>query len=494
MESRRPGHDSLASMHSASDLLPLSFLLIVQLIVYGAGVTTLYDVLNWITPSLIFVTLVWSCYRMAGANPLTIWTPLFWFKLACAVYYGVGPIVPLIADNDTARTMNSIYILDAAMLVKVNLVTLLGILLVLLSSRLFLSIFSRARSFPRFSADPEGRNAMRYAAYFLTIGGALRYGLILPYVLGVSIPVLPGVLLALGKVYYAGIYLLVRSLRTSRPSRMVLAIALVVFEVLVSISSFSKTDLVFVLVFTFLGIIEVRRGFWTRLAGVGVITFVYFSVQPLVLYGRDRVIAVHGSINGAGLTERWNIIRDFMTVDGLANDTGGGGGLARLSYSSANAFIIAQYDAGLNGNTLRNAAAVVVPRAIWPDKPIISSLGEDLYFAVVGRRGSALGAGHFSEAYWNFGWLGLCLLMIPLGFILTAYSLGSLSIMAKQEWLLLPVVLMGVQIGLRVDGFFVTDIFGPLGIAIAAWFVLNLVVQSSRHGHESQNRAIERRA
>ena len=116
---------------------------------------------------------------------------------------------------------------------------------------------------------------------------------------------------------------------------------------------------------------------------------------------------------------------------------------------------------GAPGNTLRDAAAVLVPRIIWPDKPIITKLGADLNVLVFGRNGSQLGVGHFGEAYWDFGWFGILPFMAVLALILSVFTRFTISVMARGDWLFLPVVAIGVRMGLRVDGHFVPDILGP---------------------------------
>src|SRR6185437_16813150 len=82
-------------------------------------------------------------------------------------------------------------------------------------------------------------------------------------------------------------------------------------------------------------------------------------------------------------------------------------GLSRLSYVNIDAFVVDRYDSGVPGDTFHNAGAVVIPRVLWPNKPIITQLGSDLNLRVFGQEGSSLGIGHFAEAYWNFGWWGI---------------------------------------------------------------------------------------
>ena len=148
---------------------------------------------------------------------------------------------------------------------------------------------------------------------------------------------------------------------------------------------------------------------------------------------------------------------------------------------NVDSYVVSRYDAGMPGYTLGDAAAVLVPRVFWPGKPIITQLGADLNFLVFRQVGSSLGVGHFAEAYWNFGWLGIVPFMFVLALILTIFSLVSMGIVARKDWLFFPVVFIGVYMGIRVDGFFVPDILGPAwmalvlgaGLSIARLFLLS---------------------
>jgi hypothetical protein len=165
-------------------------------------------------------------------------------------------------------------------------------------------------------------------------------------------------------------------------------------------------------------------------------------------------------------------VQTYLDGGGKASASARQGGLSRMSYVNADAFVIDRYDAGTPGDALRNAAAIFIPRMLWPSKPIITQLGEDLNFLVSGRNGSSMGIGHFAEAYWDFGWGGIAPFMAALALILSVYTKISMRIMARQDWLLLPVVFIGVNMGLRVDGHFVPDVLGPAWIAVCIGFSL----------------------
>jgi hypothetical protein len=69
------------------------------------------------------------------------------------------------------------------------------------------------------------------------------------------------------------------------------------------------------------------------------------------------------------------------------------------------------------GETLVAALAAVVPRAIWPDKPIIGGSG-DMVSKYTGLRfadGTSVGVGQVMEAYVNFGTDGIVVVFFLLG-------------------------------------------------------------------------------
>jgi hypothetical protein len=141
--------------------------------------------------------------------------------------------------------------------------------------------------------------------------------------------------------------------------------------------------------------------------------------------------------------------------------------MARFSYVNAATMVVAWHDLGRPGSTFENALAVFVPRLLWPDKPDISAGGRELYTEATGTVGTSISPGLPAEAYWNFGWWGIALLMLPLGVVLALLAHASTRIMAQERWLYLPVVLISIQVGTRVDGLYVIDYIGtPFTIGV----------------------------
>lgn len=83
------------------------------------------------------------------------------------------------------------------------------------------------------------------------------------------------------------------------------------------------------------------------------------------------------------------------------------------------AYLINEWWEGRPGNSLRNAWAAMIPRILWPGKPIITRFAGELYgqifFQDPSRDGSAQAPTYTAEAFWNYGWLGVILISLIIG-------------------------------------------------------------------------------
>jgi hypothetical protein len=133
------------------------------------------------------------------------------------------------------------------------------------------------------------------------------------------------------------------------------------------------------------------------------------------------------------------------------------------------------YDTGVPSPSLDLLLATFIPRFLWPDKPIITQIGVDFNFAATGSQTSSSAPGLFADAYWNFGWSGVALLMVPLGAIFGYISVFALNVLTLRRWIYFPLVFMGMKMGLRTDGFIVADIVGTVVLMIAGYAILTLL-------------------
>lgn len=375
-------------MRRPAELAGLGSLLVFYGFVYVLGIAELYPAMNIAGPVVLCAILGWSAYWIVEGNPIAVWAPLFWFRVACAVYFGFGALVPHIVNDETLQRIYALHYFDDALNLKVNLVYCFGIFCALGFSYLFLG-WNRtgARRADAGDSRPDIDRTLMFALIFLLVGGGLRYGVIVPYAFGLTDYTLPGAIGALGKMYYVGIYLLIVHAIGRSQKTLLAASALVFFEISVSVASFAKMDLLLILIFSFLGLISRDVTRKKVLVGASCVLFAYFAFQPLVGFGRAELQLRYGEIRGAGLIERWQIVQDYFDSGNDRALLATQGGMSRLSYVNVAAFAIDRYDAGAKLNTLGNAAAVFVPRLLWPDKPVITQLGSDFNFMVFRQGG-----------------------------------------------------------------------------------------------------------
>jgi len=93
-------------------------------------------------------------------------------------------------------------------------------------------------------------------------------------------------------------------------------------------------------------------------------------------------------------------------------------------------------DAGLaefaHGQTLWHGFIAVIPRAIWPTKPVVAGSGSLVtqYTGIQFAEGTAVGIGHVMEAYISFGTIG-----VLVGFVLLGVAIGSVDTAAGTRLL-----------------------------------------------------------
>jgi hypothetical protein len=211
---------------------------------------------------------------------------------------------------------------------------------------------------------------------------------------------------------------------------------------------------------------------------------IFVLLAPLVTWSRLRIFRETGNINVAPVELRLAVAaeaiglwsRGELEVDGDRKDHGWG----RLCYTNAQTACMHLYDSGIEGDSFAYALYAWIPRIIWPDKPLMT-LGEDFTVLVTGRTGTCSGAGVFGEAYWNGGWLMVVLACGYIGVVFARLSRAALRIIAHSQWVLLPCAFLGVQMGLRIDGWFApTFILGFL-IYLAYYSIIRLVTSFAQN-------------
>lgn len=463
---------------------------------------------NVFGPMILGLTAAVAGIQLLRRSPEAIWTPYAWFLLAVVAFYSVGPLLHSLAGPETRRLASSLNSIDSGDLLRTNLLDAVGVFCVLMAvwlmSALPVQLAGRSQlSFGRtggaryvgdIQLDLPGSGGMspvrpEVAAWtFLVVGGILKYLVILPVRFGIINVVLPGVIWNLGSLHLLGIVVVSYLVARGDHKWRVPLVVLWTLQIAVSLLLFSKLDLILSIVLPALGGYAAHRRIRRLLVWAVVACGVYVSVPQLVLFGRDQVYHQSGDINRAGLPERARIVREWISHEMTSVDERRlpvKTSWVRLDYAPVQAFAMERYQHGYPGGTLRYAGIVLIPRFIWPDKPVTTNQSVDLYQLMTGRRNNHLGLGIFGEGYWDLGWFGVMVFSLVTGAVFAIVSELGMRWIERKEFFYLPSVALGIRMGIvGITQNFANSVVGALALfALYAVSVSVLVrmLRSLRH-------------
>jgi hypothetical protein len=436
--------------------------------------------INLIGPACLSVVCIWTTYKIVAVNPRSIWTPMPWFALTSALYFGLGPLVYLFGPEETIAGMNESWWVAPSDLWRTNLLNTISILTIaaafLATDKLLKTGHGSDRIAQKLADDDDA--AQRALFFFLGVGLPLRYLLVLPYTFGQLGFVLPGSLFAFGSVVKLAVFMLAY-LGAKRGGLWRAGFwMLFVTEVITNFLCFSKLEVLLVFIMTALGRFQatksVKELVFAGMATVGI----FVLLAPLVTWSRLRLYRETGNLNMAPAQLRLAVAAEALDLwsrgelefEGDRKDHG----LARLCYSNAQTACMYLYDSGIEGDSFAYALYGWIPRIIWPDKPIMA-LGEDFNVLVTGRTGTCSGAGVFGEAYWNGGWLLVLLTCAYIGALFAWLSRTALRIIARSEWIFLPCAFIGMTMGMRPDDWFAPTFITGFAMYLAYYSLIRLV-------------------
>lgn len=396
-----------------------------------------------------------------------LWTGLFWFRVASAIYFGVGSVIEPLLNDYSRGQMLTFFEATPAQVTKFNLIAACCAFTVLATVRLAGAVWPRRL---RVIADEHSQRLLLPAGLiFGSIGFATKYLLSVPASLGafgdVQIPNLIAQMVWLAPV---SLFLLTYwSLRRAPQFMPLLAIA-TLLDSLTGALLFQKAESLLPLLMFMLAVLQHRTTFLRLCLAAAVSVFAFQYLQPAVSYGRTILGERYGSINSGSLRENFGILADYFVEGDDSDAAETQGSLLRIAYMNSAAPAIALYDAGQVGDSLSYVPYVFIPRMLWPDKPIFDMGGK--YTALInGTDSSSTWMGFFGEAYWNLGWLGIPVVMIPLGLVFFATGRYAIWVIEQGQWFHFPSVFLAMRMGLRVDGVIASDVVASLVIILVLY-------------------------
>ena len=415
---------------------------------------------------------------MRDAN--TIWTPLFWFRVAATVYFGFGNIVPFFLNSSSQDSVARYFNEYMDLITKLNAVSAFGMLLALGSAYVTDRMLYQKRVGAEVAETPgvdAQKNLVTLGTVFVVGGLLIKFVFVLPTALGVRESLLPGSVTNLAMLSDAGIYMLAVWAWKYRPGMIFIPFVLAGLEVFFGLLEFNKSEVIAPVLVLALGWLSKGITIRRLLITTGALAAIFALIVPFVTSGRNEMLVRYQSLGGAGVVERTEIAGYYFEPSHRQSDDDLQTGLLRLSYVGSATFALSLFDSGEPGGTLATLPATFVPRVLWPDKPNMTIIGSEFNEKATGNAGSASSPGWIAEAYWDYGWLGLPIIMIPLGFILQVWSGFALGVMRSGNWIFFPLCLLGMRAGISVDGFVVPNMMGPMVMTLVAYWALRGVEQ-----------------
>ncbi len=169
----------------------------------------------------------------------------------------------------------------------------------------------------------------------------------------------------------------------------------------------------------------------------------YLGLSVFVTYMRDRVDFRQVVWGGAGYSARvkelWSMAKDFEFLD-LHNDQHLEAIDGRLNQNTLVGMAISNLKGGsvsfAQGKTIEDAFLAMIPRIIWPDKPMRAGSGDIVsrYTGLEVAEGTSVGVGQVLEFYINFGRWGVLGGFFCLGWLIRWLDWHAGNCLHSGDW------------------------------------------------------------
>ena len=411
-----------------------------------------------------------------------------WFMVSTSIFFGFGALLYAFANDATKRYTEYLNPITPQDLFYVNSVVLISLFLINTVYFICLIVSKHrghgARWLREYNELSEYKVfVMRKAATsLLFVGLPVQLFIVAPSDIGITNWVFPGVLRYIGLFAYAALIPLL-ILGKHHRKYFYRGIALAILLLAMGALSLSKSLIFNVIFLVFLAML-LRGDSFRALFSLGFTAIGLFIVlTPLILLLR-LAYAPESSTNSDQSID--------VSAVGSLSDANQAAGFAlgvqtwwvRLSYSNSQSFAIERFDNNLPGESISSIPWVLVPRLLFPEKPVIAAIGREYNALMDGNAEAAHAPTYVVEGYWNYGWPGTILVSLGLGLIFFAFRVYSDWLFAGGNFVFLPVWFSTLQIGIFQDGWLITNAVGVIFILLLIHFIINLGCRVSMRAAE----------
>lgn len=412
---------------------------------------------NLISGIFILISII-RAFRLSGNNLLV--DHLLILSLMYFIYFVFGALLLQFGPKDEIAITLDYYRIDAQMALKVASVNCIGFGLALVGGSILslkgVKVIIR-------SAIGKGSKIPPYKIIilFIFIGGVASIFTVVSD-LGYNSDIVSNTWRSLSQLIFIAIFM--AAAYSGKYSRFLFIVAIIIslLQISIGIILLNKSIVLQSLAVFLVGVAWRLNSLKILILSFFVIISIYIAISGPISQARNTI----GIIDKVSISERIEIMSDLVRLGIEVTENERYGYWSRFSYVVPQGAAIDFYDQGQGGNDFTLLWWTFLPRVFFPHKPIITSTGQDFHFKITGSVTSSTGQGVFINGYYNLGWMGVIIVGLLVGLILSITSALAVEIFKARALVWMPFALLGVYMGFRIDGHFVSDYWGPLGMLI----------------------------
>jgi hypothetical protein len=446
---------------------------------------------NQVGPVLLGLVCAWALVKLLRESPMLFLSAFPWALIAAIAYSCAGPLVLVYGTHETIHSYHSRLAVNSSELLQTNVLNAVFLAIATCVYYLF-------RKGQRVSVNTveivhkldDKTAAKALVLVCLAIGLPVQVFLVYPYEFGQLSFIPPNSILRLGKLTTLALIPLWFLAGSRQHVYTPIAIALFAAELAMGLLTFGKSAVLMCIVFSGIGYYLAKRTQRSLNVLAVLLVIVYVSLAPIVKVCREEAGLMVRPGKVLNYQQRamllsnviWNVndVRTNRTSDRIQY------GWRRLNYANAQWFVMEFYNNGQSFDSYRNAFWALVPRLLVPDKPNMTDLGIDLNFLINRHRGSSMAVGIAAEAYGVGGKLYVVLAGLFIGYVFVFVD-SRYAFNQKGGWLYLPVQIICMRMGYRLDGAMVPDYLGSLVIVIVYSYIAKVLIDQWLKPRSSHN-------
>ena len=436
---------------------------------------------NAVGPTVLGLVTTRAATKFIQKAPVLLISCLPWTLFAIIAYACVGPLVYVFGSQQTIDSIPESLNLNADGLLRTNILNSAFIATMLATYLLFSNRRSAFFDINTWIMNLQDQRAAKMVVCIcLGIGGLARIVISLDVFEG---PV-PGSVYHLAQLTTLALMPLWYLMSAKSYRFGWIAIPLFLFEFGDALLSFNKSTVI-------LCILMPGTGLFLAHQSKSILATV-FLLSVLVYVALTTPTAICRELVGAraDVSDRIEIFTDVVQDKNGIRSRRTSDGIQwwwlRMNYANVQWFVMRRYDQGQPFDSYKNALWVFVPRILVPDKPSMTAMGLELNYLIHGQHGSSMGVGIAGEAYGVGGMLYVALAAMLLGGIFATLD-SRFAFNRVGGWLYLPVQVISMKMGYRLDGQLVADYLGTMVIVFAYLQMVKVLVNMTSLDIKARN-------